>query len=125
MLHAKRNEVRDARMILPFNEFGYLPSGIYPATLDETDARFGQLPELRRVQMESVRWLLELARQARISRTLLNDSFDIDRRGTRWRNEAFGRYKRYSLTKLSVSEVVGETERRSEWLFAGRCHKSD
>jgi hypothetical protein len=51
-------------MIPPFNEFGYLPPGIHPATMDEIDARFGQLFELRRVQMESVRWMIELARRA-------------------------------------------------------------
>lgn len=42
-------------MIPPFDEHGYLPPGIHPATLDEIEARFGLEPELRRVQMESLR----------------------------------------------------------------------
>ncbi len=29
-------------MIPPFNELGYPPPGIYPATLDEIDVRFDQ-----------------------------------------------------------------------------------
>lgn len=66
-------------MIPPFNELGYLPPGIHPATLDEVDARFGQMSELRRVQMDSVQWLIELARQAGISRIVLNGSFVTDR----------------------------------------------
>jgi hypothetical protein len=65
-------------MIPPFNEFGYLPKGIYPATLDEIDARFGQLSELRRVQMESVRWMVELAIRAGAERIILNGSFVTD-----------------------------------------------
>ena len=65
-------------MIPPFNEFGYLPPGLHPATLDEIDARFGQLPELRRVQMESVRWMIDLAKRAGIQRIILNGSFVTD-----------------------------------------------
>ena len=48
-------------MIPPADESGYLPPGIHRATLDEIQARFGELSELRRVQMESVRWMVELA----------------------------------------------------------------
>ena len=65
-------------MIPSFNESGYLPTGIHPATLDEIDARFGQLSELRRVQMESVRWMVELARRAGVQRIVLNGSFVTD-----------------------------------------------
>jgi hypothetical protein len=65
-------------MIPPFNESGYLPPGIHPATLDEIDARFGQISELRRVQMESVRWLVELAIRAGAQRIVLNGSFVTD-----------------------------------------------
>jgi hypothetical protein len=65
-------------MIPPFNEFGYLPPGIYSATLNEVDARFGQLSELRRVQMESVRWMVELAARAGVQRIVLNGSFVTD-----------------------------------------------
>ncbi len=65
-------------MIPPFNEFGYLPPGIHSATLDEIDARFGQLSELRRVQMESARWMVELAVRAGVERVILNGSFITD-----------------------------------------------
>lgn len=65
-------------MIPPFNEFGYLPVGIHPATIDEIDARFGRISELRRVQMESVRWMIELANRAGVKRIVLNGSFTTD-----------------------------------------------
>jgi hypothetical protein len=65
-------------MIPPFDESGCLPAGIHPATLEEIDARFGQNSELRRVQMESVRWMVELARQAGVERIVLNGSFVTD-----------------------------------------------
>ena len=62
-------------MIPPFNDDGYLPAGIHPATLDEIAERFGSESELRRVQMDSVRWLVEIARRARAKRIVLNGSF--------------------------------------------------
>lgn len=65
-------------MIPPLDEFGCLPPGIHPATLDEIDARFGQLSELRRVQMESVRWMVDLATRAGVERIVLNGSFVTD-----------------------------------------------
>ncbi|MDZ4685864.1 MAG: hypothetical protein SH850_12415 [Planctomycetaceae bacterium] len=66
-------------MIPPFNDDGYLPPGIHPATLDEIVARFGQESDLRRVQMESLRWLVELARRAGILRIVVNGSFVTDK----------------------------------------------
>jgi hypothetical protein len=65
-------------MIPLFNEFGYLPPGIHPATLDEIDARFGQMSEVRRVQMESVRWMVDLAKRTGVQRIILNGSFVTD-----------------------------------------------
>jgi len=65
-------------MIPPFNEFGHLPPGVHVATLEEIDARFGKISELRRVQMESVRWLVELAKNAGVQRVILNGSFVTD-----------------------------------------------
>lgn len=62
-------------MIPPFDEHGYLPAGIYPATLDEVEARFGCESELRRVQMESLRWLVDLALRAGVVRLALDGSF--------------------------------------------------
>jgi hypothetical protein len=62
-------------MIPPFDKSGCLPPGVHQATLDEIDLCFGQLSELRRVQMESVRWMVDLARRAGVKRIVLNGSF--------------------------------------------------
>ena len=62
-------------MIPPFDENGNLPPGVHPATLDEFEARFGRESELRRVQFESLRWLIEIARRAGIVRLIVNGSF--------------------------------------------------
>ncbi len=65
-------------MIPPFDEHGCLPPGIHPATLSEIEARFGVQSELRRVQMESVGWMVELAVRAGAERIVLNGSFVTD-----------------------------------------------
>jgi hypothetical protein len=65
-------------MIPPFADNGYLPPGIHPATLDEVAARFGQGSDLRRVEMESLRWLVDLARRAGVLRLVINGSFVTD-----------------------------------------------
>jgi len=65
-------------MIPPFDEHGYLPPGIHPATLDEVEARFGCESEVRRVQMDSLSWLVDLARRAGVQRLILNGSFVTD-----------------------------------------------
>ena len=65
-------------MIPAFNDVGYLPPGIHPATLEEVAARFGQESEVRQVQMESLRWLLDLARRAGVQRLIVNGSFVTD-----------------------------------------------
>ena len=65
-------------MIPPFNESGFLPPGVHPATLEEVDARFGRQSELRRVQMDSVRWMIDLSRRAGVERIVLNGSFVTD-----------------------------------------------
>jgi Family of unknown function (DUF6932) len=65
-------------MIPPLNELGYLPAGVHPATLAEVEARFGQGSELRRVQMESIKWMVELAIKAGVRRIVLNGSFVTD-----------------------------------------------
>ena len=62
-------------MIPPFNETGCLPPGLHAATLGEVDDRFGRQSELRRVQMESVRWMVDLAIRAGVQRIVLNGSF--------------------------------------------------
>jgi hypothetical protein len=65
-------------MIPPFEGSGFLPPGVHPATLAEIDARFGRNSELRRVQMESVRWMVDLAVRAGVQRIVLNGSFVSD-----------------------------------------------
>ncbi|HZL38284.1 MAG TPA: hypothetical protein VFC78_23425 [Tepidisphaeraceae bacterium] len=65
-------------MIPPFTDTGVLPPGVHPATLAEIEARFGGSWELRRAQMDSVRWMLELATRAGVQRIVLNGSFVTD-----------------------------------------------
>ena len=65
-------------MIPPFNERGYLPAGVHTATVEELAKRFGHQSEVRRVQLESVRWLVELARRAGVKRLIVNGSFVTD-----------------------------------------------
>jgi hypothetical protein len=66
-------------VIPDFTDDGCLPVGIHPATLAEIAARFGQEPELRRVQMQSLRWLVELARRAGVQRVVVDGSFVTDK----------------------------------------------
>ena len=66
-------------MIPDFNDKGYLPPGIHRARLDEIAVRFGSDPELRRVQMESLCWMVELATQAGVLRIVINGSFVTDK----------------------------------------------
>ena len=63
------------RMIPTFDESGLLAPGIHRATLAEITARFGSFSELRRVQMESVGWMVETAVRAGVQRIVLNGSF--------------------------------------------------
>ena len=65
-------------MIPSFDESGRLPPGIHPATLEEIDARFARQSKLRRVQMDSVRWMVDLAVRAGAQRIVLNGSFVTD-----------------------------------------------
>ncbi len=65
-------------MIPPFDDSGLLPPGVHPTTLAEIEARFGRQSELRRVQMESVRWMVDLAVRAGVQRIVLNGSFVTD-----------------------------------------------
>jgi hypothetical protein len=65
-------------MIPPFDDSGFLPPGLHPATLAEIEARFGCDSELRRAQMESVRWMVALGVRAGVQRIVLNGSFVTD-----------------------------------------------
>ena len=62
-------------MIPPFEDNGYLPPGIHPATIDEIETRLGRDSELRQAQMESLRWLADLAKRAGVQRIVINGSF--------------------------------------------------
>ena len=66
-------------MIPEFNEDGYLPAGVHAATVAEIAARFGQEPELRRVQMQSLGWLIDLARRVGAQRLIVDGSFVADK----------------------------------------------
>ncbi len=65
-------------MIPDFNEIGYLPLGVHQASLDEIAERFGQESEVRRAQMDSIRWLVDLATRAGVQRIIINGSFATD-----------------------------------------------
>jgi hypothetical protein len=65
-------------MIPPFDDAGFLPPGVHPAALTEIETRFGRQSELRRVQMESVHWMVSLAVRAGVKRVVLNGSFVTD-----------------------------------------------
>jgi hypothetical protein len=65
-------------VIPAFDENGFLPPGVHPATHDETRARFSTSSEVRRVQMQSVEWMLDLARRAGVQRIVSNSSFATD-----------------------------------------------
>jgi hypothetical protein len=65
-------------VIPDLNEQGYLPPGTHGATLDEIAERFGSESELRRVQMDSLRWLVDLARRAGVLRIIVDGSFVTD-----------------------------------------------
>lgn len=66
-------------MIPPLEDNGYLAPGIHRATLEEIEERFGCESELRRVQKESLRWLVDLARRAGVERLVIDGSFVTDR----------------------------------------------
>ncbi len=47
--------------------------------MDDVEARFGRESELRRTQMESLRWMVDLARKAGVLRIVINGSFTTDK----------------------------------------------
>lgn len=62
-------------MLPELDQDGFLPPGVHRAALEEIAERFGRQSELRRAQMQSVRWLVELARKAGAEKVILNGSF--------------------------------------------------
>ncbi len=65
-------------MIPPFDDSGCLPPGLHQANITQIAARFGTASELRRVQMQSIRWMIDLAIRAGVIRIVLNGSFVTD-----------------------------------------------
>lgn len=65
-------------MIPEFDDRGYLPPGVHPASLEELDERFGRQSEVRRAQVESLRWLVGLVERAGARRLIVNGSFVTD-----------------------------------------------
>jgi len=65
-------------MIPELDEHGNLPPGIHRATLEEIEERFGRSTEVRRAEIHSLRWLVDLARRAGIERLIVNGSFVTD-----------------------------------------------
>jgi hypothetical protein len=66
-------------MIPELNDDGLLAPGVHPASMEEIAARFGQEPELRQVQMDSLRWLVDLAKRVGVQRVVINGSFVTDK----------------------------------------------
>jgi hypothetical protein len=72
------NLIVRAAMIPDFDGRGYLPPGIHPATAEELIARFGTGSEIRRVQADSLIWMMETGRRAGVRRLIVNGSFVTD-----------------------------------------------
>jgi hypothetical protein len=66
-------------MIPDCNDAGFLPAGTQPATLDEIAARYARGSDLRQAQMESLRWLVDVAWRAGVRRIVVNGSFVTDK----------------------------------------------
>ena len=65
-------------MIPELQDDGYLPPGVHSADLHEVCNQFGQQSEIRTIQAESVRWLVDIARRAGVLRLVINGSFVTD-----------------------------------------------
>jgi hypothetical protein len=62
-------------MLPPFDDYGNLPPGIHPSTLDEIVQRFGSGSEERIVQIKELVQFIDWARNAGIRRIIINGSF--------------------------------------------------
>jgi hypothetical protein len=65
-------------VIPDFQDDGNLPPGVHRCSFDELVERFGCGSEIRRVQAESLGWLLELVRKSGGLRLVVNGSFVTD-----------------------------------------------
>ena len=62
-------------MIPGFDDNGNIPPGIHRASLGEIEERFGHVSEVRRAEMQSLYWLVDLAKRAEIERLVVDGSF--------------------------------------------------
>jgi hypothetical protein len=62
-------------MLLPFDEYGYLPVGIHVSTIDQLVGRFGAGSPEREVEAAELLRFVEWARHAGVRRLLVNGSF--------------------------------------------------
>lgn len=68
----------NSNVIPELDDSGNLPPGIHRATLAEVEERFGRSTEVRRAEIESLHWLVDLAKRAGIERLIINGSFVTD-----------------------------------------------
>jgi uncharacterized protein (DUF433 family) len=62
-------------MLPDLDDNGNIPQGIHRASLAEIEQRFGCASEVRRAEMQSLRWLVELAKRAGVRRLVIGGSF--------------------------------------------------
>jgi hypothetical protein len=62
-------------MIPDLDDNGNIPQGIHRASLAEIEQRFGCASEVRRAEVQSLRWLVELAKRAGVRRLVIGGSF--------------------------------------------------
>jgi hypothetical protein len=62
-------------MLPPFDDFGNLPAGIHTSTFAELEERFGSGSEEREAEISELKLFVEAARNAGVSRMLVNGSF--------------------------------------------------
>ncbi len=65
-------------MIPEFDEHGYLPPGIHPATMEQIEQRFARESDVREALFESLVWLVDVARRANVLRIVVNGSYVTD-----------------------------------------------
>ncbi len=66
-------------MLPPFDEFGYLPRGIHPASVEEIISRFGHGSPEREVEARELADLVDWARKNHVGRLIVNGSFVTDK----------------------------------------------
>lgn len=62
-------------MLPPFDEFGYLPPGIHPCSVDELKERFGAGSPEREVETQELLDFLSWTRRAGVQRIIVNGSY--------------------------------------------------